>query len=99
MASISQKLDNNEKKLDNVQDTTNDIYKGVIALHKNFDEKVGQVIDAVYEASEVEVPSSFIILPNLLPTEAEASTAEKEAMELVQLAGNLSIRVVRGRTN
>ncbi|GMH48324.1 hypothetical protein TrVE_jg9366 [Triparma verrucosa] len=37
-----------------------------------FDKKIGNVINAVYEATEVQVPSSFIILPHKIP----ATTSE-----------------------
>ncbi|GMH94107.1 hypothetical protein TL16_g12809 [Triparma laevis f. inornata] len=39
---------------------------------QKFDDKIGDVINAVYEATEVQVPSSFIILPHKIP----ATTSE-----------------------
>ena len=55
-----------------IQHSIHNMHLDIKSGFQAFDKKIGNVINAVYEATEVQVPSSFIILPHKIP----ASTSE-----------------------
>ena len=66
-------LSNQEKCLSNQENITKQVHNVQISvsdLKEDFDKKVGHVMHAIYEATEVKVPSSFVILPHKIPATA-----------------------------